>query len=102
MREEIEKINNELLDDIKVKKSFKDRERKYALELEKAKLKEREAELTLRSKVQQDELLLKYRAEVQRKAKEMQQVQKAYAKVLTMAWRQCRPKCSPCKLNATN
>jgi len=77
MREEIEKINNELLDDIKIKKAFQDKERNFILEVEKAKLKEREAELILKDKAQKEELLIKYRMELQRKTKEIQQAQKA-------------------------
>jgi len=77
MREEMEKIKDELIDDMKTKKDPK-LEKRLSIELEKAKLKEKEAEIMLRNKAQLDEMLLKYKGELTKKDTEIQQMQKAY------------------------
>ena len=73
MREEMEKIRNEFLEDMKERKDF----RRLSLELENAKLKQKEAEVALKEKSQQPDLLLKYKSELENKDREIQQMKKA-------------------------
>ena len=72
MREEMETVKNEVVG--------RDAKKRMTLELEHAKLKEKEAEtkarLTLQSRAQQDELLMKYKLDAQNKESEAQQLRK--------------------------
>eukprot|EP01022_Parablepharisma_sp_SALTPOND_P004301 TRINITY_DN119_c0_g2_i1.p3 TRINITY_DN119_c0_g2~~TRINITY_DN119_c0_g2_i1.p3 ORF type:complete len:523 (-),score=117.95 TRINITY_DN119_c0_g2_i1:2416-3984(-) len=77
MREEMEKIKNELMDDMKGKKDTRAIEKRLSLELGKAKLREKEAEMALRDRAQQDEMMMRYKGELQKKENEVQQMQKA-------------------------
>ncbi len=69
----MDKIKNEMMDDIKANKPTSSAVKRASLELERALLKEREADnkakFLLQDKAKQDQLLLQYKADIQRLSK---------------------------------
>ena len=87
----MDKIKNEMMEDIVGQKGNESASKRMSLELERAKLKEKEAtakaSLALKSRTQQDELLIKYKSEIQERENQIQQLHKAYEQRLFIGYR---------------